>query len=164
MRGEWEEGEALQLPQGTLDPTEKVNVYLNHLHCSVTHIYTQPNAEILDKEGNEVERLLQEQNNPLALWPPMMHHVVAMEIWRRILLLLFWRAFSIPILTLTFCVCACVCVFVRDKEFHFFLSGHGWLPGRHWWRQEGYRGLSDCLSMFRFQEDKQKKIKPGMVN
>lgn len=84
IRGWGEEEEALQFPEGTPDPTEKVNVHLNHLHCSLTHIYTQPNAEILDKEGNEVERLLQEQNNSLALWPPMMLHVVAMEIWRRI--------------------------------------------------------------------------------
>lgn len=58
MRGKGREQEMLQLPQGAPSPTEKVNMLLNPLYCSLTHEYTQPGVDILDKEANEVERLL----------------------------------------------------------------------------------------------------------
>lgn len=61
-RGLWgrKAGEEDATPtRNSQSPTEKVRMLLSPLHCSPdTKKYTQPSAEILDKESNEVERVL----------------------------------------------------------------------------------------------------------
>lgn len=95
---------------------------LNHLFCSATQISTQSNEEILDKEGNEVERLLQEQNNPLLVASCNAPFCCHGDLKRFFLLLSMFEGLSISgNLDTSFSVYMYVCV-LSYKEYHFMIE------------------------------------------
>lgn len=143
--------EILKLPQRTWDPTEKVNMNLNHLFCSVTQISTESNEEILDKEGNEVERFLQEQIT-YFFWPPVLHLFVAMAIWKYFLVIINVLKASLFLATLTLLsLNACMSMFSVINNIISWLAA--WLALV---KQDVDQGLSHCVKLFRFLIDKQK--------
>lgn len=158
------QGKRMQLPQGTPGSHWKgQRAFESSALLPDTKKYTQPRAEILDKESNEVERVLHEKNRPLSSWHPMMLLRVAMETWKRRGFCCLEVPSPFPV-TLTFSRFVCTCILRKKKEKKKIRNSiSSYLVTAHWLALMHVGGHQPVL-VCRFGEDKSKKMQRGTVN